>query len=48
MSKKEFNKIIDEKRKIIEEYYDNMIKNIEKMKSQDFIMKYLDKEKNDK
>ena len=46
MSKKEYNKNIDEKRRIIEEYYDNMISNIEKMKSQDFIMNYLDKEKN--
>ena len=48
MTKKEYNKNIEEKRKIIEDYYDNMIKSIEKMKSQEFIINYLDKEKNDK
>ena len=48
MSKKEYNKIIDEKNEIIENYYDNKIDEINEMSCADFIVNFLNKEKKDK
>ena len=48
MSKKEFNKIIDEKNEIIKNYYDDKIEEINKMSCADFIINFLNKEKKDK
>ena len=47
MTKREYNRSIDEKRDIIENHFENLIKSIEKMKNEEFIINYLDKEKDD-
>ena len=44
LSRDEYNKNIDEKKSILEEYYDNKIEKIEKLSCTDFIIKFLDKE----
>ena len=45
MPKKEYNKIIDEKNEIIENYYDNKIDEINEMSCAVFIVKFLNKKK---
>ena len=45
MSKKEYNKLIDEKNELIENYYDNKIDEINEMSCADFIVNFLNKEK---
>ena len=46
MNKKEHNKIIDKKKQIISDYYDKKIKELKDMTCKDFILTYLDLEKN--
>ena len=45
MSMKEYNKSIEEKRKIIIDYYDKKEKEIKEMSEKDFIISNLNKEK---
>ena len=47
MTKNEYNKLIDEKKDIIINHFDKLIKSIENMNNEEFILKYLDKEKDD-
>ena len=45
MTKKEYNNNIDKKKDIISIYYDKLIKSIEKMNNEEFIINYLNQEK---
>ena len=47
MALKEYNKVIDNKRNIIEEYYDKKENEIKEMAEKDFITSFLNKEKNE-
>ena len=45
VSKKEYSKILDEKKETIENYYDKLIGKVENASNEEFIIDYLDKEK---
>ena len=45
MPKREYNKILDDKKEAIENYYDKLIEKLENMNYEEFIIDYLDKEK---
>ena len=45
MPKREYNKILDDKKEAIENYYDKLIEKLENMNYEQYIIDYLDKEK---
>jgi len=45
VSKKEYSKVLDEKKETIENYYDKLIGKVENASNEEFIIDYLDKEK---
>ena len=47
MTKNEYNKLIDKKKEIIVNHFDKLIKSVESMSNEEFILKYLNKEKDD-
>ena len=47
MTKKRYNQIVDEKKAIIDEYFNKMVDKIDKMNYEEFIILYLNREKDD-